>query len=136
MANTSELLERFVTLFNENRIDEGEHDYAPHGYAEEVGTGRRMTPAENSANAKAWRAAFPDANGTITCKVVDGNRGAAEILWRGTNTGSLMGRPATGQAVTLRAMVLIETDGSKVLRSAHYIDVAGMMAQLGGGAGV
>jgi len=136
MPSTSELLDRFVILFNENRIEEGEDDYAPRGYAEEIGTGRRMTPAENSASAKAWREAFPDANGTITCKLVDGNRGAAEITWRGTNTGSLMGRPATGQAVTVRALVLIETDGSKVLRTAHYIDIAGMMTQLGGGPAV
>src|SRR5204863_6764953 len=70
MPSTSELLDRFVILFNENRIEEGEDDYAPQGYAEEIGTGRRMTPAENSASAKAWREAFPDANGTITCKLV------------------------------------------------------------------
>ena len=95
-----------------------------------------MTPSESTSSAKAWRAAFPDASGTITSKVVDGNRGAAEIVWRGTNTGPLMGRPATGQAVTVRAMVLIETDGSRISRSAHYIDVAGMMAQLGGNVGV
>jgi len=136
MASTSELLDRFVTLFNQSRLEEAERDYAPQGFAEEIGTGRRMTPSESTASAKAWRAAFPDATGTITSKVVDGNRGAAEIVWRGTNSGPLMGRPATGQTVTVRAMVMIETDGSRVTRSAHYIDVAGMMAQLGGNVGV
>ena len=38
--------------------------------------------------------------------------------------------------VTVRAVVIIETDGSKITRSSHYIDLAGMMAQLGAGAGV
>ena len=131
MSNTSELLDRFVTLFNENRLEEGERDYAPDGIAEEVGTNRRMTPAENTAGAREWREAFPDAQGMITSRIVEGNRGVAEIVWRGTNTGRLMGQPATGRAVTVRAVAVIETDGSRITRSSHYIDVAGMMAQLG-----
>jgi steroid delta-isomerase-like uncharacterized protein len=136
MSNTSQLLDRFVTLFNENRLEEAERDFAPGGVAEEIGTNRRMTPAENTAGARAWREAFPDANGAITSKIVEGNRGAAEIVWRGTNTGPLMGQPATGRAVTVRAVVVIESDGQQVTRCSHYIDVAGMMAQLGQPSGV
>jgi steroid delta-isomerase-like uncharacterized protein len=124
-------LDRFVETFNTNRLEEGEQDFAPTGYAEEIGTNRRLTPAEATANARDWRAAFPDAQGTITSKIVDGNKGAAEIVWRGTNRGPLMGQPATDRAVTVRAVVIIETNGTKVTRSSHYIDVAGMMAQLG-----
>ena len=131
MAATSELLDRFVDLFNTDRFEEAEQDFAPGGFSEEIGTGRRLTPQENTANSRAWREAFPDARGTITSKIVDGNRGAAEIVWRGTNRGALMGQPATGKSVTVRAVVVIETDGSKMTRVSHYIDVAGMMAQLG-----
>jgi len=131
MATTNELLDRFVNLFNTDRFEEAEQDFAPNGYGEEIGTARRFTPQEGTANSRAWRAAFPDARGTITSKIVDGNRGAAEIVWRGTNRGSLMGQPATGKSVTVRAVVMIETDGNKMTRVSHYIDVAGMMAQLG-----
>jgi steroid delta-isomerase-like uncharacterized protein len=135
MANTSELLDRFVNLFNADRFEEGEQDYAPGASVEEIGTNRRMTPKEATESARAWRQAFPDARGTITNKVVEGNKGAAEIVWRGTNQGSLMGQPATGKPVTVRAVVIVETNGSKITRSAHYIDVASMMAQLGVAAG-
>jgi steroid delta-isomerase-like uncharacterized protein len=131
MANVSELLDRFVQLFNTDQFEEGERDYASNGYAEEVGTGRRLTPKEASENARGWRQAFPDAQGTITTKIIDGNKGAAEIVWRGTNRGSLMGQPPTGKSVTVRAVAVIETDGNVITRSSHYIDVAGMMAQLG-----
>ena len=131
MPSTSELLDRFVDLFNSNRDEEAEKDFAPDGYFEEVGTNRRFTPQEATANSRAWRVAFPDAHGTITSKVVEGNKGAAEIVWRGTNRGSLMGQPATGKSVNVRAVVIIETNGSKIRRSVHYIDVASMMAQLG-----
>ena len=131
MATTSELLDRFVDLFNTDRFEEAAGDFATGGYMEEIGTNRRLSPKESIENSRAWRAAFPDARGTITTRVVEGNKGAAEIVWRGTNRGSLMGQPPTGKSVTVRAVVVIETDGSKVTRACHYIDVAGMMAQLG-----
>jgi len=131
MANVSELLDRFVHLFNADRFEEAEQDFAPGGYAEEVGTGRRLTPQEGTANARGWKQAFPDAQGIITNKMIDGKNGAAEIVWHGTNRGSLMGQPPTGKSVSVRAVVVIETDGNAITRSSHYIDVAGMMAQLG-----
>jgi steroid delta-isomerase-like uncharacterized protein len=131
MAQVSELLDRFVELFNAGRYEEAEADFAPGGYSEEVGTGRRLTIKEATANARAWKEAFPDARGTITNKIVAGNKGAAEILWRGTNRGSLMGNAPTGKTVEVRAVIVIDTDGAKITRATHYIDVAGMTAQLG-----
>ena len=131
MANTSELLDRFVDLFNTDRFDEAEKDFAPGGYGEEVGTGRRLTPQEGTANARAWKQAFPDAKGTITNKIIDGNKGAAEIVWRGTHRGPLMGQPPTGKSVAVRSVVTLDTDGNKIKRSTHYIDIAVMMTQLG-----
>ena len=125
------LLDRFVQLFNQGRFDEAEKDFAPGGYSEEIGTGRRLTPQESTANARAWKEAFPDAQGTISSKIIDGKNGAAEIIWRGTNQGSLMGQPATGKTVTVRAVVFMETNGAAITRASHYIDLAGMMAQLG-----
>ena len=129
----SELLDRFVDLFNAGRYEEAEADFGPNGYGEEVGTRRRLTPKEATANARTWKEAFPDARGTITSKIVEGNQGVAEIIWRGTNRGSLMGNPPTGKSIEVRAVVVIETEGGAITRSTHYIDVAGMMAQLGAG---
>ena len=99
MANVSDLLDRFVELFNNRQFEEAEKDLASGAVSEEIGTGRRLTPQESTANARAWSQAFPDAKGTITNKIIDGNKGAAEITWRGTNKGSLMGQPATGKSV-------------------------------------
>jgi steroid delta-isomerase-like uncharacterized protein len=131
MADVSQLLDRFVELFNAERFEEAEQDFAPGAYSEEVGTGRRLTPPEATVNARAWKQAFPDAKGAISTKIIDGKNGAAEIVWRGTNTGSLMGQSPTNKSVSVRAVVIIETNGSKITRATHYIDVAGMMAQLG-----
>src|SRR4030095_1780071 len=105
MAQVSELLDRFVELFNAGRYEEAEADFAPGAYSEEVGTGRRLTIKEATANARAWRDAFPDARGTITNKIVAGNKGAAEILWKGTNRGSFMGNPANNRTSVMRASI-------------------------------
>src|SRR4030095_9028516 len=119
MAQVSELLDRFVDLFNAGRYEEAEKDFATTGYSEEVGTGRRLTVQERTGTAPVWEERFPDARGTITNKIVDGKKGAAEIVWRGTNRGSLMGNPATNRAVEVRAGVVIETDGAKNTRATH-----------------
>src|SRR5262245_29250863 len=134
MATTSQLLQRFVDLFNADRFEEAEQDYAPNAVVEEVGTNRRLTPKEATENARAWRQAFPDARGTINNVIVAGNKGAAEIVWKGTNHGPLMGQPATGKSVIVRAVIVVETDGNKITRSTHYIDIASLMAQIGSGA--
>ena len=135
MASVSELLDKFVDDFNQGRFEAALGDMAPDGVFEEIGTGRRLTPQEAVENNRAWKAAFPDGRGVIETKLIDGDRGAAEIVWTGTNTGSFMGQPPTGKAVTMRAVGVLETAGGKITRARHYIDVAGMMAQLGMGAG-
>jgi hypothetical protein len=81
MASVAELPERFVSTFNESKLEEGLADFAEDAVLEEVGTGRRLTARETLENSKAWKAAFPDAHGVIESTLVDGNRGAAEIVY-------------------------------------------------------
>ena len=71
------------------------------------------------------------ANTNELLELSNGNKGAAEIVWRGTNRGSLMGNTPTGKPATVRAAVIIETSGGKITRSSHYVAVPTLMAQLG-----
>ena len=134
MASVSELLDSFVENFNAGRFEGALEDFAPDGVFEEIGTGRRFAPQESVENARAGKAAVPDARGTIERTLIDGDRGAAEIAWTGTNTGPFMGQPPTGKATTLRTVAVLETAGGKITRARHYVDVAGLLAQLGMGA--
>lgn len=135
MPDVRALLDRFVDTFNDNQFEEAREDYADGAMQEEIGTGRTLTVDEGIANARAWKEAFPDARGAIESTVIEGNRGAAEVVWNGTNTGSFNGMPPTNKAVKVPAVVVIETDGSKITRARHYLDVAGLMGQLGVGQG-
>ena len=59
MAQVSELLDRFVDLFNAGRYEEFERDFAPKGYGEEIGTGRRFTPQEGSVQLASLEGSVP-----------------------------------------------------------------------------
>jgi steroid delta-isomerase-like uncharacterized protein len=131
VATASELLDQIVSTFNDAQWDEAERLMAEDGVLEEIGTGRRLNRQENTANAKAWKAAFPDARGVIENRLVAGNQAAGEVVWSGTNTGSLNGMPPTGKGVQVRAVLVLTEEGGKIARARHYLDIAGMMGQLG-----
>ena len=42
MANAGELLDKWVSTFNESNWDESEQLFAPNGVTEEIGTGRTV----------------------------------------------------------------------------------------------
>jgi steroid delta-isomerase-like uncharacterized protein len=131
MANAAELLDKWVSTFNESKWAEGEQLWATNGVGEEIGMGRSFGPKDGTENAKNWRAAFPDARGAIQNRIVSGNQAVGEILWTGTNSGSLNGMPPTNKRVEVRAAVVLTEDAGKITKLRHYIDVAGMLTQLG-----
>jgi steroid delta-isomerase-like uncharacterized protein len=131
MANAGELLEQAVSTFNASQWEASEALWAEDGRQEEIGTGRTLNVAEGLAGAKAWKAAFPDVQGTIESRVVEGNRAVGEIVWRGANTGPLMGMPPTGKAIEIRAVMAVTEGGGRIVFMRHYLDIAGMMNQLG-----
>jgi len=132
MANAGELLDRWVRTFNEAQWDEGEQLFGANGVGEEIGTGRTFDAKAGTQASKEWRTAFPDAHGVIENRVVAGNQAVGEIVWTGTNQGSLNGMPPTNKRVQVRAAVVVTEEGGKIARVRHYIDVAGMLTQLGG----
>ena len=131
MANAGELLEKWVSTFNESKWDEGEQLFAPNGVTEEIGTGRTVGVKEGIENGKAWKAAFPDARGKIENRLASGNQAIGEIVWTGTNKGSFNGMPPTNKSADVRAVAVITEEGGRIVKARHYIDVAGMLTQLG-----
>jgi steroid delta-isomerase-like uncharacterized protein len=59
------------------------------------------------ANREFWAAFFrglPDLTATMDDLIVSGDRVVGRFTYRGTHTGSLLGIPATGAAVTMRSI--------------------------------
>jgi predicted ester cyclase len=78
-----------------------------------------------------YREAFPDMATSIDLQVAEGdlltNRGTAT----GTNTGDLMGMPATGKPAEVTWMDTYRIQDGKIVEYWHNEDVAGMLIQLG-----
>jgi steroid delta-isomerase-like uncharacterized protein len=78
-----------------------------------------------------YRTAFPDLRMTIEDMTAEGDRVAVRWTARGTNTGEMMGMPATGKHATVTGMFLNRLAGGKIAEGWGNFDALGMMQQLG-----
>jgi steroid delta-isomerase-like uncharacterized protein len=104
---------------------------------EEPGTGRRVQGKDALLELnRGWKAAYPDAIGTVTDAFACGDRVAFQITWEGTQSGALPlpggGQiPPTGKRVTVRSCQVFRLTDGKIAESVNYFDLLGMMEQLG-----
>ena len=75
--------------------------------------------------------AFPDLQGTIEDLFAEGDKVAVRIIWRGANTGSFMGMPATGKQVTFASNNIFRAANGKITENWPQVDIMGLMQQLG-----
>lgn len=78
-----------------------------------------------------FRAAFPDATFTIEDMVAEGDRVAARITMRGTQTGVLAGIPPTGNAVVVTGMSIERIRDGLIVEGWNENDALGMFMQIG-----
>ena len=76
-------------------------------------------------------AAFPDAHTTIEDLVAEGDRVVQRITFRGTHQGEFMGVPATGNEVSVWAVVVSRMAGGKIAEEWQLVDGLSLMQQLG-----
>ena len=135
---TIRVARRGVEAFNAADWQAVSADLADDSVYEEPATGRSLRGAEEIVEAeRMWKAAFPDASGTITNALASGGTAVLEITWQGTQSGDLMTPmgvvPATGRRVAIKAVQVVEVENGKSRSNRHYFDLAGMLLQLGVG---
>lgn len=81
--------------------------------------------------AEMYMAAFPDAAITVLDQIAEGDTVATRWTGRGTNTGELMGMPASGREVTVSGITYSRLAGGKARESWITWDTLGMFQQLG-----
>ena len=74
---------------------------------------------------------FPDLKAVITTRVVDGNRGASEWLFTGTQAGDMPNIPASNKKMDLRGASLYEFEGGKIKHKIDFWDLGTLLRQLG-----
>jgi steroid delta-isomerase-like uncharacterized protein len=130
---------RHVEAFNAGDWGAYSADLTNETVHEEVATNRRMTGIVEILDLqKGWKAAFPDAKGSITDALACGSTAVLEITYEGTHSGNLEmpggAVPPTGRRASVKAVEVVETENGKIKAEREYFDLAGMMAQLGLGA--
>jgi predicted ester cyclase len=78
-----------------------------------------------------YRTAFPDIHFTVEAQVAENDLVTTRWVATGTNTGSLMGMPATGKAATVTGISLNRFVKDKTVELWASVDMMGMMQQLG-----
>lgn len=79
----------------------------------------------------AFLAAFSDMRAEIQAQYEDGDTVITELVWGGTNDGSLQGMPVTSRSFTSRSIVVDTLRNGKIVRRLEVSDLLGMMQQLG-----
>jgi steroid delta-isomerase-like uncharacterized protein len=113
-----------------------EHD--PAFYAEDavfhvmaLGEPFRGRAAIGEFLAMMYGGAFTDTHVEYRTLLADGNRVVLEFVYNGTNTGELMGMPATDRRVSVPMLGIYEIEGGWIRYGRLYYDAATMMGQLG-----
>lgn len=78
-----------------------------------------------------FRAAFPDLNITVEDVIAKGDKVWAYTTMRGTNTGAMMGMPATGKKVEVKGFDIVRFVNGKAVEHWGLNDDLKMMMQLG-----
>ncbi len=78
-----------------------------------------------------YRGAFPDLRMTIDDMATDGDRVVLRWTASGTNTGEMMGMPATGKPATVTGIVINRLAAGQITEGWTNFDALGMLQQLG-----
>jgi steroid delta-isomerase-like uncharacterized protein len=78
-----------------------------------------------------YRTAFPDLRMTIEDMTAEGDRVVVRWTARGSQTGEMMGIPATGKHTTVTGMFMGRVAAGKIAEGWGNFDALGMMQQLG-----
>jgi predicted ester cyclase len=79
----------------------------------------------------AFRAAFPDLRVTVEDVLIDGDRFASRTTVTGTNTGDLMGMPATGRQISVEAVDIGRVEGGQAQERWGGLNMYALLTQLG-----
>lgn len=100
-------------------------------------SGRTTTTiADEVAQNRSWKDAFPDSRGAVVRSFVDGNTVILALVWSGTHGGDMVlpngaALPATGKEIQVPAVMIVTVAKGKITAVRHYPDIMAKMSQLG-----
>lgn len=128
------LFEQFITLLNEQRLEELSNVVNPDRYHEQcVGYAPGwMNLYEAKQNLRKVYKGIPDLHARIETTTAEGNTVTARVTITGTHRGTLFGAPATGRFFQVNGFDTVEIEDGKIVRRIQQADLAGQVGQLFG----
>ena len=132
-ARTREVNDRTYAAWNAHDADAVASVFAENAVLREAGRSDEIRGrAAIRARAATLLAAFPDFRLERVVLLVDGERHADRWIMTGTHQGELFGILPTGRQVRVEGATFTRLGpGDLVVEDVHYVDYAGLMAQLG-----
>ena len=126
-----------IDAFNRADWDTFRASITPDLVYTETGTGRHVEGADPYLKlSQGWKAAFPDATGTIQSVIATGDVVAQEVVWEGTHSGALQTAEGiiegTGNRVHVNAVMWYRFDGDRAREIHHYLDALALLQQVQG----
>jgi steroid delta-isomerase-like uncharacterized protein len=125
------LLRRFIDLWNTGQTDAAEEFVRADLIDHSLPPGLPPGLAGFKLLVSAFRGAFPDLHITIDEIVVQGDRAAGRVTFRGTHRGTFQGIPATGNTFTMAAIGILRFVRDEVAEHWAVLDLLGLLQQLG-----
>lgn len=91
-----------------------------------------LSGADHAALMESFRMAFPDLAVQVHAIVAEADRVVLRGSWSGTQTGAVLGIPATGRAVQVKEIHAFRLVEGRIAEHWVTMDQLGMLQQLGG----
>ena len=121
----------FDEVFNKHNLAFMDQYLAPNAVDHLIPPGMPNGPEGSKQFIGMYLGAFPDLHATIDDMLADGDKVVSRTTYHGTNTGPLMGMPATGKQATVTGMDITRMANGKVVEHWGQLDMLGLMQQLG-----
>lgn len=128
MSQAEDVLQGIYEAINTGNLTLLEKFVAP-GYVEHSEGFQGVEPFKQQI--AAFRAAFPDLRVAIEDVLIDGDRFASRTTVTGTNTGDLMGMPATGKQISVEAVDIGRVEGGQAQERWGGLNMYALLTQLG-----
>ena len=134
-TDTESILRKVYEAFNARDLDKLRSYAAADARVTNVPSGETLGFVEDF---EAWAQAFPDGKIEVKTIIAQGDHGVAEIVGRGTHTGTLKSPtgdlPATGRRAELQLAEVYDLRNGKITAMRYYFDAFSFLQQLGVGA--
>ncbi len=125
-------MREWIDSYNRHRIKKGIALFADGATHEEIPAGTTLKGRDEIGKGmEEVLEGFPDLDTRIVNSIVEGNKVAIEVKWRGTLKGEFRGSKPTGKRFTLKAVFVIELRRGMIEKVREYYDSGLLAKQLG-----